>query len=343
MTTFIAPSAKQIQQLVQEQPQETFHVFSGTRHLATLIHGLAAVKRYGACFAILSEPRVGEGWQGWLRYFQSWLTEGWLRAHCTLVLAIGRNGPPWFLSVGYDANQVFPFAYFVEPPRFSLPVPSETDDKASQPLHIGYVGRFVAMKGVFDLVQAVALLEQPLRLILVGAGPEEARLRTACVRHGIAADFRGVLPMPSIGAVMARLDVLVLASTSKDDGWGVVVSEALMSGTAAIATPCVGASLVLDDPRLGVVVPPHDPAAIAKAIRTLQDVGAFAPPNRLARQVLARSRLSAAAGARYFVAVLCYRLEGGACPMPFFQYSPDAAGMPPEPGQPPDFNPCAMP
>ncbi len=329
--TLIAPSAEQIQQLVYHAHQNTFHVFSGTRHCLTLIDGLRAVKTSKARFAILSEPRVREGWKGQLRFLQSWLTEGWLRQNCAFVLAIGRNGPPWFQSVGYAAQKIFPFAYFVEPPQRPDALPRHADEPSQSSIQVGYVGRLVRMKGIFDLVQAMSLLDRKARLTLVGGGPDEEALRAMCAQNRVDAVFRGVLPMPSIGEAMARLDVLVLASTSKDDGWGVVVSEALMSGTAVIATPCVGASLVLDDPRFGVVVSPHDPVAIATAIRTLQDAGAFALPNRLARQALARSRLSAEAGARYFVAILQHRLGGAACPRPFHHALPVEDIQPSEP------------
>jgi glycosyltransferase involved in cell wall biosynthesis len=319
--TLIAPGAGQIERLVQGRHPGTFHVFSGTRHLSTLIRGLQAVKACGARFAILSEPRVREGWAGGLRYLQSRLTEGWLRSHCELVLAIGRNGPPWYLSVGYPSEKVFPFAYFVAPPRLSRSSSGETGGQGRPAVRVGYVGRLVAMKGVFDLVQAVARLKRPAHLTLVGGGLDEAALRKTCLEHGVDADFRGVLPIESIGEVMAQLDVLVLASTS-DDGWGVVVSEALMGGTAVVATSCVGASLMLDEPSFGRLAPPRDPGAIAQAIVALAEEGAFTPSSRLQRRRLALARLSAEAGARYFVDLLHHRLAGGAPPVPFFQYPP---------------------
>lgn len=327
--TIIAPGAEEIRQLVYERHPGTFHVFSGIRHLATLLDGLRAVKACSARFAILSEPRVREGWRGGLRYLQSWLTEGWLRSHCELVLAIGRNGPPWYLSVGYPFDKVFPFAYFVAPPRVSHSSSGETGGDGLPAVRVGYVGRLVAMKGVFDAVQAVATLKQPARLTLVGTGPDEAALKKACLENGIDADFRGVLPMESIGEVMSQLDVLVLASTSSDDGWGVVVSEALMSGAAVIATSCVGASLMLDEPLFGRMVPPCDPEAIAQAVAALAEEGAFTPASRVKRQYLAQARLSAEAGARHFVDLLHHRLAGGARPVPFFQYLPADATIEP--------------
>jgi glycosyltransferase involved in cell wall biosynthesis len=118
---------------------------------------------------------------------------------------------------------------------------------------------------------------------------------------------------------MSQLDVLVLASTSKDDGWGVVVGEALMCGTAVIATPCVGASVVLDAPMFGRCVPANAPDAIALAVQELTESGAFSDVNRLSRSVSARQRLSADAGARHLRNILQWRFAGGVKPLPFYK------------------------
>lgn len=313
--TVVAPSETEIAQLVCERLDATFHVFSGIHWVPNIVAGLKTVKRYNGKFCIMSEPRVREGWKGTLRLLHSWLTEGWLRRNAAFILAQGKNGPSWFRAAGYPGDRIFPFAYFVDVPRQTIPSHSYSS-AADQPIHIGYVGRFVKMKGVFDLVEAVRKLGSSVQLSFVGAGPEEDALKAACNEFHINAKFIGILPCQEVGNFMRNLDILVLASTSKD-GWGVVVSEALMCGTAVIATPCVGASLMLEDPLFGMCVAAESPDAIADAVRALKASSAFTAQARSNRELLARSRLSGESGARHFLDIVQWRFYGGPRPIPF--------------------------
>lgn len=315
--TIIAPSKNEIDQLVHEQVGSSLHIFSGIRWVPSIVAGLKSVRMHKAKFAIMSEPRVAEGWKGKLRFLQSWLTEGWLRRNAAFVLAQGRNGPPWFTSVGYSADCVFPFAYFIDPPSAILNEAQSTS-LPNRPIQIGYVGRLVEMKGIFDLVAAVGKLGNTAHLKIAGTGPQEGELQTRCNDLHINAEFLGVLPMIEVCNFMQKLDLLVLASTEKD-GWGVVVSEALMSGTAVIATPCVGASLVLDGRFFGECVPAESPDAIAQAIRKLKDIGAFSPELRKQRAKLAQKFLSADGGARHLLAIIQWKFAEAERPAPFYE------------------------
>lgn len=312
----VGPSDEEIASLARDARETTLHIFSGTRWLRTLVQGLAGVRKSGARFAVMSEPRVREGWRGELRFLQSWLTEGWLRRNAEFVLAIGRNGPGWFTSVGYPADVVFPYAYFVDAPALAQG-PSRTD----RTLRVGYVGRMASSKGVLELPAAVARVSGDCVLALAGQGPDEQQLLSLCQRLGVRVEHNGVLPMNEVWGFMAGLDVLVLASTH-DDGWGAVVSEALMSGTAVIATRLAGASLVLDDPRLGRTVEPGSPEAIAEAIASLRESDAFSGRAREVRVTLSRAILSPEAGAANLLEIVRWSEGDGDRPRPFYDRGP---------------------
>jgi glycosyltransferase involved in cell wall biosynthesis len=294
---------------------DVLHVFSGIRHVSAIETALRLVRGRKARFAIMSEPRVAEGWRGLLRYAQSWLTETWLRREVAFVLAIGRNGPPWFLSVGYKPEKIFPFAYFVEAPDCRTDACLTGRDVVTR---VGYVGRLTPEKGVADVIRAVSECHS-VQLMIVGAGPQEAELRRCGESLGVQVDWHGVMPINQIPEFMSSLDVLVLASTTTDDGWGVVVSEALLCGTAVIATRCVGASVLLDDTLTGVCVPPADPTAIASALLFLREGGFLREEKRQARRQWARGRLTGMAGAVYLKKILDHCFLGGARPVPFFR------------------------
>jgi glycosyltransferase involved in cell wall biosynthesis len=315
--TIVAPNQTEIDLLVGEQINTTLHIFSGIRWFPNIVVGLKAVKRTGARFAIMSEPRVSEGWRGSVRFLQSWLTETWLRKNVEFILGQGRCGPIWFRSVGYQEDRIFPFAYFVDPPNQNMAF--EDTVSTDRPVQIGYVGRLVKMKGIFDLVAAVAELGTTAQLSIVGSGEEELALKEACNKLNLDAQFIGILPIDEIGSFMGKLNVLVLASTSMDDGWGVVVSEALMCGTAVIATPCVGASLVLNESLFGRCVSAGSPHLIAEAVHEMQVAGAFLAEARTKRKELACSRLSAESGARYLIDIIKWRFNAGQRPVPFYE------------------------
>ncbi|CAB3768569.1 glycosyltransferase [Paraburkholderia humisilvae] len=311
--TVVAPSDEEIAALVQRDGDRCLHVFSGIRWFRTLTTALAIVQREGRPFAIMSEPRDNAGFAGAVRYLQSWMTEAALRRRVQFVLAIGRHGPPWFRSVGYRRERVFPFAYF-------LPPPAEVDAplaRAAQ-LRIAYVGRLIEKKGVQFLLPAMRGLGRRARLTLIGDGDLRERLVAQASESSVETEFCGVLPIEQVQRRMLDFDVLVLPSISKDDGWGAVVSEALMAGAAVVASHCAGASILLDDPRNGRVVRPGDSLAITAAINDLERRGALSQRARRIRVKWARERLTARAGASYFEQIVRHRIGGAPRPKEFY-------------------------
>jgi glycosyltransferase involved in cell wall biosynthesis len=84
-------------------------------------------------------------------------------------------------------------------------------------------------------------------------------------------------------AVMARLDVVVIPS--RREGLPLVVLEAMALSRSIVATAVGGIPEVIQDGVNGLLVPPEDPAAIARAVV------------RLLRDPELRARLGAAAAA----------------------------------------------
>jgi glycosyltransferase involved in cell wall biosynthesis len=312
----LAPSEQTCKEIATHNPDSTFHVFSGMRHVPCIVIGLRAVQVVGACFALMSEPRVSEGLKGIFRYLQSWATEGALRKEVSCVFAIGRNGPAWFESVGYSHELVFPFAYFIE----QLVFDHVRLQPISGPIRVGYLGRLVRPKGIFTLLDAFAQFSKSDAVLeLAGpVGPEDEAVRSATRLCTAVVNRQGAIPMSGVAAFLSDLDVLVLPSITKD-GWGVVVTEALMMGVPVVATSCVGASVVLNDARLGAVVDPCNSMQLAAAIRSVTQSHNLTPSAKAWRVEWARCHLTAQAGAKYFWEVLDHRLDGAARPTSFFE------------------------
>ena len=299
----VAPDDHLISEISSHNPLTTLHIFSGIRWIPTLVKGMVAARSHNSQYMIMSEPREKNGISGKLRLLQSWITEGYHRRNAAAILAIGRNGPPWFKAAGYSASKIIPFAYFL-PPSSIAPTVSNNLGK----LRIGFLGRLVKMKGVYDIVDSVKLLGENASIHIAGSGPEEEALKIRCRAEGIESKFYGILAISEIGNFFSNIDVLVLASTNKD-GWGAVVSEALMAGVPVIATPMVGASILLKNNIFGRCVISGSSTAIRDAVFDLKNTGNLAFDVRHTRAETAKQILSANAGALYLTEVVSW-IEG---------------------------------
>jgi glycosyltransferase involved in cell wall biosynthesis len=132
------------------------------------------------------------------------------------------------------------------------------------------VGRMVAAKGVFDLLEAYAKLDGSMRsqlsLVFVGDGVARAELtqRAREISPGTI-EFRGFLQRDDLPAYYALAEALVFPTHS--DTWGFVVNEAMACGTPVIATKVAGSVRdLVHDSETGLVVPSHDPVNLARAM-----------------------------------------------------------------------------
>lgn len=135
-----------------------------------------------------------------------------------------------------------------------------------RPIVLG-VGRLVAQKDFATLLDAFALVirERPARLIILGEGELQDSLLDQARRLGIAdkVDIAGFVlnPLP----FMKRARAFVLSS--RFEGFGNVLVEALACGTPVISTSCNhGPDEIIDGGRFGRLVPVGDTQAMARAI-----------------------------------------------------------------------------
>jgi glycosyltransferase involved in cell wall biosynthesis len=106
------------------------------------------------------------------------------------------------------------------------------------------IGRLVWEKGHQDLLRAVALLRargrHDVRVLIVGVGPEEARLRAVADDLGLrdAVEFRGWVPYDELPSVYASASALVLASLPTpfwEEQFGMVLAEAMAAHLPIVA------------------------------------------------------------------------------------------------------------
>jgi glycosyltransferase involved in cell wall biosynthesis len=135
------------------------------------------------------------------------------------------------------------------------------------------VGRLHPVKGYDVLVRAMTEVPPPMRLAIVGEGEERERLERQIAALGLSERVALLGFQENPWKYMARALLLVLAS--RTEGRPNVVGEAMALGLPVVATDCAeGVREYLEGGEAGVLVPPDDPAALARGLRELAADGA---------------------------------------------------------------------
>ena len=258
----LASTTGEIRSLINAAPGDSTHFSQGLRSNGLVGEAQRLIRHRGLRHWAIMETVDDAGWSGAIKrklyrgLFWSW--------HASLqgVLAIGRSTPDWVVARGMPRSAVFPFAYFLRDPEGGVLVESAAAGNGSRPFRFIFVGQLVERKRVDFLIEALPALDRTdVELWVVGSGPLEAALQaqSAKLLPG-RVTWLGVQPMSAVPALIAQADCLVLPS--RHDGWGAVVSEALMAGTPAICSDACGASEAVLASQDGGVFPAGDIEAL---------------------------------------------------------------------------------
>jgi glycosyltransferase involved in cell wall biosynthesis len=162
-----------------------------------------------------------------------------------------------------------------------------------------FVGRLVERKGAEFAVRAVDRLVRQGRevsLTVAGDGPERGRLERLASELAVAdrVRFVGTRPPAEIAELYRRCGALVMPAVTdwkgEQEGFGMVLVEAMQAGAPVIATRSGGIPDVVRDGVTGLLVPERDVSALASAITRLHDDPALARTlaDAAARDVRAR-------------------------------------------------------
>jgi glycosyltransferase involved in cell wall biosynthesis len=144
----------------------------------------------------------------------------------------------------------------------------------AQATDLVFVGELRVLKGVDVLIQAIALLARDgrsLRATIVGEGPDRTAFEAQVRAQGLGERVRFVGARPARQAfALGRLLVI----PSRAESLPYIVLEAAAAGVPLITTK-VGGMPEIFGPDCAELVPPGDPAALARAINlALRDPGA---------------------------------------------------------------------
>lgn len=135
---------------------------------------------------------------------------------------------------------------------------------------VGNISCMRRVKGLLQFVDAarIALQTDPnLRFLIVGDGPEQQAIQSRIQEHGIGKNIYLAGPQTDVFPFLAAMDIGVLSSLA--EGFSNSLLEYMAAGLPAVATEVGGNREALAE--TGLLVPPDDPAALAKAILELRD------------------------------------------------------------------------
>ncbi|MEM7793021.1 MAG: glycosyltransferase family 4 protein [Cyanobacteria bacterium P01_C01_bin.118] len=192
-----------------------------------------------------------------MRQWQHW-------QHCfSRIVANSRSVQQQLTAAGIGTNGVIECGVPIRPMRPAL---------TSAPT-VAFAGRLVREKGVDVLVNAFAQVLHTCpeaRLMIAGDGPERDRIRTLIHQLDISnsVELLGHLPQTDMEQYFQQAWVQAVPSRWAEP-FGMVAAEAMMRGTAVVATAAGGLADVVQDQKTGFLVAPENVQQLADALLRL--------------------------------------------------------------------------
>lgn len=169
-----------------------------------------------------------------------------------------------YLSQGVPEGKICKIPYGVQLDRF---VPKEVPP--SDDFLVLYVGAVSIRKGFLHLLDAFRKFRHPRKRMIVVGSVDQA-LRPMIAKLGVGGvTFQSYIPNDQLPELYRRASACVLPSM--EDGFGMVVSEALACGCPVIASENVGGSELITHGQNGFVIPAGDAVAIVQSLEWLAD------------------------------------------------------------------------
>lgn len=302
----LEPSEIEIKKIIQKLGKEAIHVIGELRFESRGKMIIRYVNQYGSRLGIVTESPDSRGILGVFRRFKYTLEYYLQGRKFDFIFAMGRKGCRWFTQCGYANSEVFEFAYAVEDvvAKTEKSNPPSTSKSLNNPFQLLYVGRLIPLKKVDFLIRCIAEIREPFTLEIVGSGPEEKKLKKLSSQLNLAdkITWTANVSCSVVREKMERADTLVLPS--HHDGWGAVVSEALLSGTPVICSDACGVSCLIESENCGAVFTAQNLSELKEAIADRIRKGKQSKTDRHLLKAYSSERYGSTAVAKYFELVM---------------------------------------
>lgn len=300
-----------IDQLVSEASDNSIHICQGIRGNGKISRVQHALTQRGLRQWLMMETVDDTGAAGVIKRWEySRLLSGKGRS-LEGVLAIGHATADWIRARGLPSELIYPFAYFL--PVVNLP--EFTVQRKNGPFRFLFVGQFIERKRFDLLISSLKVVQgREFELVVVGSGKLESALRLEAERVlDTRVRWLGGRQMAEVRSIMKDVDCLVLPS--RHDGWGAVISEALMAGTPVICSDACGGAGVVRVSQFGGVFARNQIEDLQSKLDEQLKIGPINSENRKLLANWARA-LGANAGARYFHNIISHVSKSTTRPIP---------------------------
>ena len=198
----------------------------------------------------------------------------WLQAfirktfqRCDAVITLAETWRQFYVdTLGIDPSRAL---ILKNPVNLPATLPSTPP---SPPVRLLYLGMLSAPKGAFDLIEAIAGIDEAARrklhLTMAGHGQlEEAKAQVAAAGLNQTVELRGWINADERDELLRQTHIFVLPSHY--EGLPMALLEAMSFGLAPIATPVGGIPDVLHHGANGLLVPVEQPRLLSDAILRL--------------------------------------------------------------------------
>lgn len=240
-----------MQNFVNGLDNDVIHVFGGLRSSKNLNYSLSLLLTLKRRVYIQTEAPNYFGFKGFLRIIRGYIDNFKYYKNIQGVFAIGSLGINFYQKILFDPAKVFKWGYFVKSNQYVSLDFNQSNLKVEDVFHMIFVGRLIKTKGVDVLLKSLLNISYDFKLTIIGNGPEEKYLKNIVYQSNLLknkVEFFDFMKNEKVLNQIANSDLLVLPSIGKD-GWGAVVSEALMQGTPVVASERCGSAVLINDNR----------------------------------------------------------------------------------------------
>ncbi|MBF0627346.1 MAG: glycosyltransferase, exosortase A system-associated [Magnetococcales bacterium] len=214
------------------------------------------------------------------RYRLTRAMETYVMRHAQAVTVICEGLRREVTARGIDPKKITAIPNAVEIERFSShdgTMPTLPGIQVAQREIIGYIGSFYAYEGLALLLEAMPAIRMhrpDILLLLVGGGPEEARLRQMTTALGLEScvHFTGRLPPEAIPGYYALIDVLIFPRLPMRLTHLVTPLkplEAMAAQRLVLASDVEGHKELITHGQTGFLFPAGDASALTQAVISL--------------------------------------------------------------------------
>lgn len=193
----------------------------------------------------------------------------WLLPKTDAIVTTGEDGKRFVERYGTSSEKIFFAPHVIDVAHYQVRTDKARSNREVLRRQHGiegttfiYVGRLWWGKGINCLLEAFEAVQRqsakPVSLLLVGDGPEEARLKRTCAKRNIRnVVFAGFQQKPNLPRYYAVADVFVFPTLG--DPYGLVVDEAMACSLPVISTSAAGEIRDRVEERVnGYIVPPEN-------------------------------------------------------------------------------------